>query len=201
MAHNDAYYGMLKISYSFSSFTHVARQPIRAADPDSFTTGASLSSIQVFQRDGGAAKTLDTAIGEYLALLEDLYGSGTTVLAPEVWGRQSLSNDFGWINTYSAGETGVAAGAGVLMLQTVMSFRTAGGNIMRPTFMEAAGYAVNVVDPAPFGVAAYQAMAEYYTSIAGSWLVGRDDNWAVAPLNLTTKTNDALRRKRALLGA
>lgn len=200
MAHNDAHFAFLRVVYTVDSFAHVQRLPVRVDDPESLTTGVPLAAITVFRRGVGTPASMDTAIGQYLALLEDVYHTSVTIAAPELWGRQLLTEDFGWINVYSSGEVGVNSNATTPMSQAVLSFRTLGGNLARPTFMEAAGIPVNIVDPFPFSNAALDAIADYFISEDGSWVVGRDNLPLIAAMNMTTKTNDALRRKRALLG-
>jgi hypothetical protein len=142
----------------------------------------------------GSTITLAAAVTELLAVVRPFFHTSIDFIAAEAWFTPTLSSDPIWVYTHAIGLAGLSATAVTFMSQTVLSFRTLLGGIAKIYFMEAS-VSINTRASFPFGAGPTTNLANYATGGTSIWR-GRDDSVLVVPMWQTTKTNDAIRKKR-----
>lgn len=194
MAVNSLYPGFVKIKYTSVLGEHFKIYPVHGWGE------AIPGELPEFTRPSAAPIAMNTAIDAWVALAKPFFGNSMNLVYAEAWKIDEVGEDPHFIYSYEIGELGNSGTATVSMLQVVMSYRTSMGGLFKDYYMDASGYfPVNTKDPYPYTAASREKdMSDYITSEAGSWIVGRDGSRAISPINLTTKTNDALRKDRVL---
>ena len=190
MAHNSISPGFVKIQYEFSSLTHYMTLPVV---PEQVYEVGSLPS---FLPRSGAAIPMNTAVAALQAVLLPFVGNGTEFIQAEYWQKPGVDDDPQWVYTHAMGVPGSSGTASVNSLQNVITFRTSNSGIYKMYLMEVTGAIVaNTRNTWPFGAGSNTNMANYLIGTTG-WVVGRDGGYPVVPMYATSKTNDALRKKR-----
>lgn len=184
--------GFVKLYYTFSTLTHVMTIPV------TYSGTPEPGEEPFFVMNDGDVTAMVSAVNTLMPLLRANFAATTEFNRAEAWYKPTDTADPVWIYTHSIGLPGTNATANVLTEQAVISFRTsAGGN--KFLYLMEAPYAANIVDPFPFTTVPIANLCTYLTGNDG-WIVGRDDGKLVVPIRLTTKLNDALRRKRLNVG-
>lgn len=193
MAHHSLYPGYLKLKYIVNSIEHVQTIPIRPVE--GWVVGEEPSVY--LANDTPIA--LSTAITNYLIVFKPFHATTTDIVSVECWFYETEESDPIWVYTHEIGEVGTGAATALLMGQAVFSFRTAGGNVLKAFIMEPSSN-VNPNQrqsyPWPAGL-----IANYgnYVISSASIFRGRDGFRPVTGIWMTTKYNDALRKRRLLL--
>lgn len=189
---NDLAPGFIKLRYSVSARSHVATIPIRF---DGVPTPGS--DPQLLKRSGSPIAALD-GVTAYWTVIKAILANTSTLTGYEVYSK-SVGGDplFLWGDDLNIAGTNVSAA--IPMSQSVLTFRTTNGGILKIYIMETsaalnAKIALRVTSAAPWG-----AMFNYIAG-ADSIIIGRDGGFPSSGIWVLTKTNDALRRK-ALLDA
>lgn len=190
MVQNTLYPGFVKITYVTSGIQHSMVIPI---DP---VGGWDVGSEPSFEQKGGTTITMSAAIAAYIPLLQPFFSSLTEFIQAECWIYPSVSDDPIWIYSHPIGLAGTSGAATTLMSQGVISYRTRAGGIYKTYLMELAStITLNVRNSYPFGAGSVTNLVNY-TIGANSWIMGRDGAFLAVPIFFTTKTNDALRKRR-----
>lgn len=194
MAQNSLYPGFVKIKYVSGFGDHFKILPIHGYGE------AIPGELPEFTRPSDAPIPMNTAIDAYVAIARSFWTNTVNLVYAEAWKMDTPDSDPQFIYSYEIGVLGDDAGSTVSMMQVVMTYRTALGGIFKEYFMDACNnWAVNIKDPYPYTAATVEKeISDYLVSAAGSWIVGRDGGRIISPINLTTKTNDALRKDRVL---
>lgn len=124
-------------------------------------------------------------------LAKEIYSTAFTFTHAEFWSQPTKDDDPLFIFDHSIGVTGVLTGAYTKAVQTVITYRTGAGGLMRDYWMEN-NVAADIVAFPPFSTD-YGNLSDYWLSDAG-WGWGRDNAKPTSVISLKTKTNDALRR-------
>lgn len=191
MAHNSLAPGFVKLYYSFNSITHVQTLPVKPQG--SITVGSEPD----FEQNDGTPVAMSAAIDEYVTLFEQYFGSTTNVLYAEFWSQPLSTDDPIWVYTHAIGTVGASGTASANASQLVITYRTSLGGLFKHYFMEITGaVALNTRDPYPFVASSTNDLMSTYLMAPEGWIYGRDGGELVVPLYATSKTNDALRKRR-----
>lgn len=184
--------GFVKIKYNLGAMEHVKQFQVQATG--TITVGEEPS----FTPNIGSPILMSTAVDALIVKLKPFFGSNTSFSSAEYWNQPTAADDPTWIFTHPIGVVGTATAASDILLQAVMTFRTALGGIYRDYLMEVSGdTSVNLNVPYPFGAGTFNDLATYLIGASG-WILGRDNAALVVPIRVKTKYNDALRKKRGL---
>lgn len=188
---NDLAPGFSKIRYAAMGMTHQMIVPIRAFD------GAPVPGTepQVMRWNNSPAGwvSMNVALVDQLA---DFFDVTTVFGLCEVWSK-AVGQDPVFVYATESGNLGDNVGDNVEDAMVTLTYRTSlGGNgkfqlmegVFNPNFRSA--WATG--DAAPYG-----GFLSYVLGDSHPW-AGRDGGRPVAGINKTTKTSDALRRKRLL---
>lgn len=96
-----------------------------AADP-----GDPFSDWSVSLRGGGSSP-LDTEVDNFMAFLEDMYSTAVDFSHAELWEYSPGTFDSVFRSSYTLGLSGVSASPTVIYSQTILSFRSTLGGIMK----------------------------------------------------------------------
>lgn len=196
MAHSTLYPAFVKLFYVFSGITHIMNIPCLPS-PSPIIIGEEPSVLPKV----GAAKTFTMAINELVTYFKPLFHSGTEFSNAEFWYYPTEESDPVWVYTANVAQSGTNPNANVVMSQYVMTFRTGEGGIYKMYLMEpSTTVAMNVRDAYPFNQVSVQALAGWIIG-NGGWIVGRDGGYPATGIMLSTKVNDALRKKRLFIGS
>lgn len=188
----------IRLFYSvpFSGFTtlqHVARYNLRVeGTPD---PGTPFSGINALRRDDSPF-ALDGEIDDWVTLIKGLWSSAalTTIDYAELWKYEPLSFDASFVSAYSIAETATSASANANSGQVIVTFRTAGGGIMKISFMETI-LAAALPDTLPFTNATLDAVADAVVAGTVPWLA-RDGTYPFACIAAYAGQNEAVFKKR-----
>ena len=172
--------------------THVARYNIQLVGvPD---PGDTFDTITVLQRDGNT-KALDVLVDEWVALMQAIYStSQTTFVRAELWQNVFQSFQTSFVSTYALGLSGSVAQNVVAAGQSLVTFRTQEGGILKLSFMESI-IASGPSDFEPFSPSALQAMVDYVLAVTNCFLA-RDTSFPIAVIGHYPGQNEHTQRVR-----
>ena len=192
MAVNDLAPGYIKVFYNAASRPHIATLPvIWDGDPD---VGVEPSVIQ----NNTLSALVSVAVDEYCDAIRTIFHSTVTWTGYECY-KKAVGADPTFVFADDLALAGSSASVVNTDSQATLVFRTTEGGLMKIYLMEhsAANNAripLKSTAPAPWNT-----MFTYFTGALG-FVVGRDGGRAIAGTYVTTKTNDALRKRRLLFG-
>lgn len=190
MAVNNLKPGFIQIHYTTSLIPHKMTIPVVPLP------GWIPGNEPTLETNGVVDKIMSTAINEFIVLIKPFFAATTEFHRAEAWFYPAGVDDPVWVYTHIIGVVGTGAGAFAAASQGVLTFRTGLGGIYKLYMMEiTSSIAINSRDAYPFGSALNTNLATYLLG-SGGWVFGRDNETLVVPLNYTTKTNDALRKRR-----
>jgi hypothetical protein len=188
MAQNSLDPGFLILYYTRSSLYHRAVYQIAFAGTP--TPGVEPNILDVT----GDAIGSSTAVTAWITLIKARFNSDTTFTGYEVWSKASPSSDPIFIYGDDYAVVGTNVNNALSMGQVCLSFRTVGGGVMKLYFMESTS-AANQKIACRVGAADWGSTVTFVLG-DGAWMYGRDDERALSGIWITTKTNDALRKRR-----
>jgi len=148
------------------------------------------------QKDGG---TIAAEAG-YAALLSvylDMFDGDTLFGLVEVYAVDADTEERTFIYGWDANTLGTNANPSRALSMDTLTFKTIGGGVLRVTAMEGIYNANTKLRPPFVDGEPVDALADYVIS-DDSILIGRDNTYAFAPISLTVKTSDALRKRMGL---
>lgn len=186
--HNSLYPGFTKIYYTVGTKEHVQILPCKP-----FVDIGGNWAVE-FKGDvvGGS---WSGALTSWLTVFKALFSNTFTATYAELWTMSSPEADPIYQVTSTLGIIGTNASGSVAMSQVCISGRTQLGGVAKIYALEG-GMAVNT-KVKPTYAAPYLAIVTYLLG-ATSWIVGRNGGFWVAAPQITTKTNDTLRRQAGL---
>ena len=186
---HSLYPGFVKLFYTVGTFEHTQTIPVKPF--------LSVSSTWYVEAKGDPTGVLwTTALAAYINAVKPLYPATATFTYAELWTMSTPEADPLWVDTAMLAVVGTAGGSFVTAGQVVFSGRSTAGGVVKLYFMESIVAVNNKYKPTYS--APLLAVASYLTG-AGSWLAARDGGfWAVVP-QVTSKTNDKLRKQRGLV--
>jgi hypothetical protein len=142
----------------------------------------------------GGSKSCSGFVGDLVGRLAEVYAAGSVFNGWEFWSKPEPEDDPVFIYGESLNLDGEGVSAEYAYGQAVFTFRTAAGGIVKCYLMESQ-FTPNLRVPlSPVGSDFINDFTEWFLGADNCW-VGRDGARPIYGLYLTTKFNDALRRK------
>jgi hypothetical protein len=164
---------------------------IAVGDP---APGTAIASISLATRSGGSV-ALQTGVQNYWNWYRIGHGNTSSLLSWTLWKYNVGTLEKTFVNAGTVTNPLGSGGTATPFWQDIITFRTAGGNILNVEWMEGVSVANNSVVLTPSAVGdVYQKTAAYLLSSEG-WAFGRDDTWPIAALKRSSGQNEALWRK------
>lgn len=188
---NSLYPGFVVIYYTANNHSHKMTLPVV---PQTIPMVPG-TNPNLMLNDGTTA-LWTTAVGAFVDHLLPLYPNTCSFNRAEIYGLSSYTGDPFYVSGSSlVGDVGTAAVGLVAYSQAVFSFRTNQGGILKLYLMEQT-LAPNQIMPAPAfgGVADVVAIVNHVVGI-DNFIMGRDGGEPMTCIRVTTKTNDALRKR------
>lgn len=186
---HSLYPGFVKLYYTVGTFEHTQTIPAKPF--------LSVGGTWYVEAKGDATGILwTTALTAYITAIKPMFSTTTTFTYAELWTMDAVDADPLWRETSLLAVVGTSASAFVTAEQVVFSGRSTAGGTMKLYLMEATPTANQKLKPtyaAPF------AAVDTYLRGSTSWLAARDGGWWGAVPQITTKTNDKLRKQRGLV--
>jgi len=173
---------------------HQARYNVRVDGTP--TPGTAFADIDVLRRDDSPF-ALDGEIDDWVTIIKGLFNSGagiTTIQYAELWKYEAESFDASFVSTYPIDIAGTSASAIVPYQQTIVTFRTALGGIMKMVWMETVISTV-AIDTLPFSNSTLDAAADAIVAGTVPWM-GRDGSYPFACIAAYPGQSEALFKKR-----
>jgi hypothetical protein len=185
MAIHSLYPGFVKIAYTSNGHPHTMVLPVK---PE--VSGSTWALEKVL---GGSYDPWTDAVDAFVLLQKGELKTTDSINTAELWTLASESADPLFREVYAVSQAGTGSAANVPYGERVITFRTAAGGLLRHYLMEGST-PVNVRDNPPFAASAYNDVALMFISSDG-FVFGRDGGQPITPIRMTSKTNDALRKK------
>lgn len=192
MAHNSLAPGFVKLKYTFTGITHVQTIPVQPSGTP--TVGVEPNVVPA----SGGPIALSQFMTDYMAVFRPIFGNQTAVDVAEFWYQPTASADPIWIYDHPIALAGSSATQSVALQQLVVTFRTALGGIFRWYGMEPSGAISNNVRVPGASLTGTVLALSNYLKGGTSCFLARDNAKLVSPIFMSTKTNDALRKRRLL---
>lgn len=195
MSHNDIGPLWMELKIAVSTRLHVHRVPLNPGFSGMPDPGQDPSAYLLSDHNDDPI-SFETFVGDYIAFLQPEYHTSVSFTIADLWFKETVDSDPVWLTQVEIGENGTSSVAAVTDGQFVMSNRTKSGGKFMLYLMETKN-AVNVKDDFPFNVTDWTNLGNYLKSDVCP-IVGRDGGFIAANIRVTTKTNDALRKRRLL---
>jgi hypothetical protein len=155
--------------------------------------GATFPEINALGHSG-ATPPLSTVVEDFLTDLVPLYTSAVTFALVELWEYVAGTFDANFISAYEP-TADVGTGTGTLQTagQAILTFRTAGGGIVKLSLMESL-IVPGLSSAFPSAVVAANTLATEFLTFARPWL-GRDNTRPLVAKGFFPGTNEALWKK------
>lgn len=193
MAHNSLAPAFVKLRYTQTGITHVQTIPVQPSGTPTVGTEPNLVPAS------GGPIALSQFATDYMAVFRPLFPTTTAIEGMEFWYKPTPEADPIWIYDHPINLAGSSAQAVVLMSQLVVTFRTALGGILKCYLMEVMN-TIPMNNRTP-GASLTGVVLAYSNYVKGSTtcFLGRDNAKPMVPIFQSTKTNDALRKRRLLM--
>ena len=181
------------VSYSVGGvLTHSQRLNVRLdADP---TPGTAFADINALRRDESPFD-LAGEVDDWVLLMKALYSNaGVTIDYAELWKYEDQSYDASFVSTYPIAVAGTNGQATIGAAQSIVTFRTMNGGIMKLSFMESV-VAEGSKDTLPFSSAQLDAIADAVVAGTVPWY-GKDNSYPFACIAAFNGKNEALFKRR-----
>lgn len=183
--------GFVRITYTGTNAPHHAIIPVNYAG-----TPVAGTMPDVTTKGGGTATVVD-AIADFMAVYKAFFNGVTQFGLAEAYTVDPDTEERTFIWGWNIGDTGSSGVGRVPLSMGTLTFKTIAGGVLKLVFMEGVSNVNQKLFP-PFELAsAMDNMAEFITS-DDSFIIGRDNAYAFAPISFTTKTSDALRKQEGI---
>lgn len=185
---NDISPGFVVITYAIGTRIHKMTLPVFPAVPDPLATNNEL-----YENDGDVI-VFGTAVTAFVNLIKGFYNTATDFTSAELWSKPTPADNPLFIEAVTLALNGTSGTVPVVDGQAVLTHRTTGGGLHRLYLMEST-FPANTRELNPFASGALNSLSAFMRGVNG-WVKGRDGGQLTAPIAFTTKTNDALRKRR-----
>jgi len=188
MARHSLYPGFIRLFYTSNAHAHVQVLPVNP----------SLSgSVWIVQKVlGGSYTDWTEAVDAWAVVLKGVLNTADTIDRAELYTMSAPDADPLFRAVYNVGVSGTAVTATVAYEQMVWTLRTDNGGLLKIYVMEGV-FPLNYRHP--YGSAGSTALAIWDFIMSGAgFIFGRDLGVPIAPIFVTTKLNDQLRKKYVL---
>jgi hypothetical protein len=188
----------LRFSYSttpagLATFSHIMHLNVDLTSVPA--AGTLFSAINAKTKGGVATPTLAAAVEAWLTLIANAWNTTTDFPVVELWKYAAGTFDATFISSYDPTvSAGLSASASLAAIQTIITFRSVEGGIMRLNFMESVT-AVAGSQTFPTNITLYNNIAAFCVS-SDAWMLARDTSYLVAPIRLLPGQNEQLFKKR-----
>lgn len=176
------------------TITHSQRLNVRVdGDPD---PGTAMADIDFLRRDDSPFAA-SGEINAWAAYMKALYASAAgeaTLQYAELWKYEAESFDASYVSTHPIDLAGTSGSSTVSSQQTIVTFRSQLGGIMKISFMETVITTV-AKDPLPFANAALDTIADAVVAGTVPW-IARDGGYPIACIAAYPGQNEALFKRR-----
>lgn len=157
--------------------------------------GTPFGALNVKLR-GGTTQLLSAYCDAWVALVRPILSAGglSTIDYFELWKYTPQTFDAVFVSTYPVNLAATGASGTQTASQSILTFRTVLGGIMRLSFMETMQTPA-AFDTPPLSSAAYQAIADHVVSIGNAFL-GRDGAYPFSTIAFFPGQNEKLFKKR-----
>jgi hypothetical protein len=178
---------------TFQPIVHTARYNI---DLDAaYAPGLAFSAMGI-KRRSGTPTGLDAYVDAWIALVQVLYSTNAnnTLDFVELWKYAPLSFNADFMSVYAVNLAGTTALGATPAHQSILTFRTLEGGLMKMSFMETVSTGNNVDTP-PLASAGLEAIQTFVVS-TGNGFLAADTSYPFACRAHLPGQNEALFRKR-----
>lgn len=184
------------VTISSIAITHVQRlncdvagTPDPGTPPDEVLITRRIASLDP------ADDMMDAVVDEWITLIREIYNTtGTQFVRAELWKFDEESFDGVFVTSYDVGVGGNSASATQGASQTIYTFRTIEGGIMRLSFMETI-HAPIAASPLSGLTGATGAIRDFIIGDT-NWVLARDTSYPFASMNWSPGQNEAVFKKR-----
>lgn len=163
-----------------------------SADPDPGTPFADINAVGRVT----VPSPLSTLCDAYSTLVKAIYNSATSeILYVELWKYTPDTFQSMYISSYDLNDAGTSAVALAVASQSIATFRTIEGGIMKVTFMETVHVPGMKIDYGGLGVPE-TAIVDYFLDDVASFFLARDTSYPVAFLHWFPGENEATFKQR-----
>lgn len=149
------------------------------------------SSTIVLQTKDLVGVNMETAADAWAALIADQFNDTDAVInRVELWRYEPLSSDAIYVSSYQLGVDGTSAGATAPASQTISTFRTVEGGVLKINLMDT----VFPGDQKEAYPAQYSSVNDIFDYVVAddTWILGRDTSYPVLALNWLPGINERL---------
>lgn len=171
--------------------------PHKALYPCSYDGSVSPGLEPDVTRRVGAAEPVSAAVAALVALLKPFMDTTATFDNFYAYSKPTPTSAPVLIWTGALAVAGTSGTAVVPAEEIMFTFKTPAPGGLKLYLMEAT-FALNYRAPLPTTGASPQAALNNYICGPNDWIIGRNGNFPLIGLNITTKMNDHLRRKYIL---
>lgn len=159
------------------------------------TPGDAFVDVSV-KRRAAANVDLETLTDSLVVLLQPLLDADdATIDYAELWAFAALSFDATYISSYTIGVAGTGTGQAFAAAQSIYSFRSLEGGVMRVNLMENNTFPGPSIGYASMS-AANQAFVDFFAHPTNAAFLARDTSYPIAFTLLHPGTNEALFKRR-----
>jgi hypothetical protein len=191
MAHNSLAPHFVRIYYTSGSTPHVQTLQTGFVGPVVIGT-----EPEVMLRSGSTLP-VGTAIAAYIDVIKASFRSADTFTGWEAYGVDLVTNEPFFIYGDDLNVVGTSAANTLQNGQSVFSFGTVAGGLLKIYLMEPA-VAQDLRIPLRTSAVGFTGVFTTYILGANNWIKGRDDAFPIRGIYQTTKVNDMLRKKQIL---
>ncbi|HET8671978.1 MAG TPA: hypothetical protein VFM05_15585 [Candidatus Saccharimonadales bacterium] len=149
--------------------------------------GAAFNTIFPTQKDGGTLVNLANHLNSLMAVVDDHFNNTTDFTAAEVWEYAPGTFDSVFRTAQSVALPGTSGTGTAAFSQSIMTFRTIGGGIMKVD-LRGTIHLPGARQSFP-NAGIIQALANYIVGNTSIWW-GRDNSYALAPLRWLPGSNE-----------
>ena len=160
---------------------------------ENYEPGTPVSDMVVVNWNG-SADGLEAFLLVHIALIEAFFHTSTDFLYYDLWRYPEDGEDAIFIAVIPVSLAGTSSSPTVSAQQTILTWRTLGGGIMKLYLMETI-FTAQTKQSYPTGNAGVDDVFEAVSLISNPYQ-GRDDTRPIAPLNFSLGQSEALWRKR-----
>ena len=185
---HSLYPGFIKLYYTVATYEHVMTIPVK---PFQDGLGAWMLEQKLF----GAGVAWITGLNAFITAIKPAAATNCTFTYAELWTMSSPEADPLYVETALLAVVGTGGGVATPMSQVVFSGRSTAGGVVKLYMLETPAGVNQKLKPTY--AAPWSSVVNYLLS-SGSICFARDGgSWSAVP-QITTKTNDELRKQRGL---
>ena len=182
---------VVDISYNVSNLTH--HMQLNCDAGATLTPGADLATINLTQRNGSPVNVI-TAVTAWVNLIKALFNTAVTFNDFVLWQYTVGTFDRIFINSAVLDIAGTSATATVLAGQSITTFRTVEGGVMKLNLMESISPpAASVARAALTGT--YDTMCDFVEGLT-NWILARDTSYPIAGIATHPGQSEAVFKTR-----